>query len=660
MGAEDAEARAVEVLVARSGLLEATGLPKTGANLLTRTRRFWLGLSDELEADAYEHAVMGEAAANLALQADELGITAKSSEEEVAAIVRQRLLSQPATAELPEIPLDDARAAWPGLEPEQMPGEWLARYGTSWLIEYYPADMRIAFDLAANAPEGCVAVELEVPSPAMMAIAADDAVGRAALARSYALRLSLLVARFALASTPQVKRAVVTAHTRADRSPLLSIDMDKQALDRVSRVVNGAAVADGGWPQDPSVRVEFDLTGWFKTIEPFLSVYDEPVSMTSRMRPPELNDTVLAGPAQAALGCPCACDTGINEVAGRIEAFSKLSSSIGDGTTEELVGALVKVRDNAGDDLSIAEAAERCMAALLDGSVDADDPSTVSELFIEGSALDRAVMRANEMTDVPEGENPHLEEALAVLEEALSPIDALGAYLDDESHVFRYFGSVAERLRFNRDIDDHTRAVKLVPDSYFRAHLLCARFLGSMERYDEATTHALILQRIAPASIDAHLVMVRLLEDQSRTFEAAELLKSCIELSLTGRDAALALYRLAYMEWKLGREDLGVACYQRALKWRTDIAGMAKAEMDDLISSSEELKELSDEEADELLVANSIPLGCEEDDVHVIAMAAVHAIDAELFATARPLLGVLYEMRRDDVLYDLYRGLTLD
>ena len=425
----------------------------------------------------------------------------------------------------------------------------------------------------------------------------------------------------------------------------------------MSRVANGVAVADGGWPQDPTVRAEFDGSGWFKPIEPFLTANDELVSPAKRRKDPELVETILAGPSQSALGAARACDMGINEIAGRIHAWYSLLPELQDATTEQYVSELVKIRDNAGEDLSIAEAASRTVAALVEGSLDADEPDEIRELFIEGSALDRAVMRASAMTDVPEGEDPHLEEALAILEGALEPIDSVGAYLDDDSQVFRYFGSVAERLRFNRDIDDHLRRVRLVPDSYFRAHLLCARFLGSMERYDEAMTHALILQRIAPASIDAALVQVRILEDQSRTFEAADLLKSCIDLSLTGRDAALSHYRLAYMQWKLGREDLGVACYQRALKWRTDIAGMAKAEMDDLISSDEALKPLSEEEADALLTANSIPLGCEQDDMEVIRNAAVHAIDAGLFPTARPLLGVLYEMRRDDVIYDLYRML---
>ncbi|MBQ6395633.1 MAG: hypothetical protein IJH87_04755, partial [Atopobiaceae bacterium] len=279
-------------------------------------------------------------------------------------------------------------------------------------------------------------------------------------------------------------------------------------------------------------------------------------------------------------------------------------------------------------------------------------------IFVNGSALDVAVTEAERILDDEDADEDDYNRAIAILEEALAPADQMGVYLDDTEEVFRYFGSGVERLRFNLDIDDHSRHVVFVPDSYFRAHQLCSRLLNILERTDEARAHNEVLLRIAPASIDAILANVRTLERESRIFEAVEELIRGIKLSLSARDSALCLYRLAYMEWKLGNSELSAYCYTRALRWRTDIYDQALSELDDMIRD-EELERPTGEQADKALVEAGIPLGVDDKELEILLAASIQCVDNGLFGIARAYLGTLYDITRNDTLVNVHRSLAL-
>ena len=100
-----------------------------------------------------------------------------------------------------------------------------------------------------------------------------------------------------------------------------------------------------------------------------------------------------------------------------------------------------------------------------------------------------------------------------------------------------------------------------------------------------------------------------------------------------------------------------MACYQRALRWNTDIAGQARIELDDLLESNPELKRLTDEEAVEALNAAGIPIGGSRAVSDSTLAAAITCIDNGAFRAARPLMSIEYELVRDDTLVNVYRSL---
>ena len=246
---------------------------------------------------------------------------------------------------------------------------------------------------------------------------------------------------------------------------------------------------------------------------------------------------------------------------------------------------------------------------------------------------------------------------LSSLKDVLSPLMSMGAYLDDSDQIYRYFNSLIERAWFNLNLNDHTRTVRLVPDSYYTALSSAARILSILDRGEEALTYTDEMLRIAPATPDAALVRVRVLENMSRVYDASDLLKEAITRCSTERDLAVCFYRLAYMEWKLGRSDLAVACYERAISLKSNVVQQAKDELADLLESDNTLSHLSEEDTIAALKAAGIPVGNTEELRLLAAHAAIAAADANLHSIAGPLTGTLIDAGRDDVLVDIYHSL---
>lgn len=642
-----------------ASMLNAAGIsswrdaPVCEAGRLTRNHHFWIRYNvDSLSDEDYDRLICAEAALSLNQDLPEARKLSCSDSATVLATNSLLRMMPTQTIDAPDLS-QSLGAAYPDRDASATPGEWFVRASLVSAAECAITPFRVVYDLRVNVAKGVVVLSLELPRPKCMTIYApkEDLVPAA---RAYALRLAFLLARQALDIDHRITRVVVNGHERGSDTTILSIDFSAQLIDRLEPTVVGEAIEGTGFPSDPSIRVSFDRHGWFSEVEPFLAPDDPLVSPRERFVYPELNKQAASERLATVTGAHTISDLGINENAPRIAAWDALAAEPMT-TTEAAVSRLVALRDSSPD-ITVVEACARTMQALVSGSVDAADTDAMQRIFIAGSALEQAVSRAEAALAEDGKEDP--EAALAALREALGPIEALGPYIDDETTVYRYFGSIAERIRFNLDVHDQKREVRLVPDAYYNALSNASIAYGMLGNEQEAMRYAEEMMRIAPTSIHAGLRKVRVLENSSRVFEAADLIRSMLRFASTPRDAAVCHYRLAFMEWKLGREDLGVACYQRSLSWDTEMSAQAREELSDLLESNDQLHRMSDDEVNALLAKEGIPLGCDTTDKRQLAAAATLCCDEGVFWAARPLVGILFGIDSDDVMMGIYRSLA--
>ena len=111
-----------------------------------------------------------------------------------------------------------------------------------------------------------------------------------------------------------------------------------------------------------------------------------------------------------------------------------------------------------------------------------------------------------------------LEKVLTELESQVSPTLDMGLYLDDSDSIYRYFDSLSERVAYNLAFPNEPRKLVLIPDTYFMSLARMARAYNLLEQPEKAERYAQEAHRISPLGIDATLLLVRTLEDQSKVF----------------------------------------------------------------------------------------------------------------------------------------------
>lgn len=642
-GQSSADYGMLPALLARSGLMEWEGAPRFSANRLRRNRRWWMSCDvDELTEDGYDRVIALEGALNLAADLAEGACPdAPDDQGRIEALFRD-------LASLSPLPAPEGRTFPAG----EKGGEWAARLALSEWLENLPAPFRVVSAFQLNLDEGLACVDVAVPSPSCLALVApDDEARQAAEARRYAWRLALLVARGVFAASSRIQRVGVNCVGHGAHETLLSLLMDRGELDAL---LAGADAPGTGPAPGETCRVDVAEDGRMRPVRALLARSDSRLNPACHWDAVELDASDAPRAVREACGAVRVSDLGINENARRVSVWNRLVATLG-STTSDAVARLMSARD-ATEDPTVREACSRTCQALVDGAVDASDHQALALAFVLGGPLDQAQRQALDLAGEDAGP-ADLERALGLLDAALVPLAQAGSYADGPTRVFRYFNSAAERVRFNRTVADG-RDVVLVPDAYYAAHSLAARVLTQLGRAEEAQVHADELARVAPVTPDAALSRVRVLEAQERIFECVDVLVDAMGYAATAREMSICLYRLAYMEWRLGRNRLAVACYERSMRLHGEIASQAKEELDELLDSEPGLSRLDPEECARELSAAGIPLGDADGARRAMEEAAAACVDARLMGISRAYLAVALEVDRDDALLGVYRSLA--
>lgn len=628
------------------GLPQWDTAPKASCRLLERNRCFWIAAdTNGLKPADYDRLMAVEAALNLfrAVHSADPAMPAAS----YIAAARQRLQ---AVYQLKETDADVFRwlsLAYPDPADQEAGSEWGQRIAIADAAEDAPLPFRLDFTMRANVQAGVVLIRLEVPRPASFACVAAGDDERKALAVSYALRSALFMVQAAF-RVPAAQRVVVSCHEHDSLRTVLSLQTDRDAAERLQQ----RAAHAGGWFDDQAIRVRFTNDGWFGAVEPHLRQTDEVLLPDLYELPAELDQRACDEGLVRISGAKTVADFGINEDAERQQVW-RLFTDDQPTTVGEAVSRLLDLK-GAATRQTTRDACDQAVRALAEGTVDLSDKAGMRELLLAHSDLQEAVSYARKVItgDDPDAVNRAIDRLKAALSTGLEI-----AYLDDTDTVFRYFGSVAERVAFNRRFASDGRKVRLVPDAYFNALELAARLLTLMGRNDEAMPYADEAIRIAPESIDAVLIKARVLENRSDVFAAADLVRQVLSHATSNHDLALCLYRLAYFEWKLGRGKLSVACYKAVIALHTTISGQATLELAQVIAADSAVGDMAESQVHAQLNAAGIPYRLSPVTEEWLTECAIRCTDAHFFSTAASLTGSLVEVLRDDALVDMYKSL---
>ncbi len=640
----------VTPLLAATNTLDSSDLGRVDLIKLARSGRWWARTRQEQVPEQYDAMIALETALNvsrdLVAEAERNGeIPGTVTVDEVCALFARTSSLEPSNSN----------------ETQVDKGEWSSRLGLARYLEDLAAPTRILADFQMDVAGHVAVVDIEVMRPAalkILGLGGQRDVTREA--RAYAYRLCLLAGKAAFACAEGLTRVVVNGREAQTDYPLLSLDLARAGLDALLTEANKPQAELP--PHTLGIRFQDNGTGWFEPVLPFAERKDELVNPPARWDPPEMSDEPCPPAVRDACHAKTWQDLGINEKAVRVAAWNEMAPNLGI-TTRQSVSRLMEMRE-ATRDVSVAAACGRASEALVAGTVDATDKQGLALLFVDGSDLAQVVEAAGEVEAAAVSEDAavtydELSETVAALQDALAPFTTTGAYLDDSDNVYRYFNSMAERVRFNEMCCGEKRHVHLVPDEYYAANARASRMLCALERPHEALVFAEEAVRLAPVCCDAALTKVRCLEAGSRLYEASEILVAHIKDAVSANDLAICFYRLAFMQWRLARPRVAAACYLRAVDVNRDLAGRIKQELGQLMAAEgADIAPQGEAEVREVLASANIPFG-DVEKIHREALLAAEAcVDAQAFSVAQPLVGVAVQARHDDALMRVYRSLA--
>ena len=543
-------------------------------------------------------------------------------------------------------------------------GEWEVRHALAYGIEAFQLPWRLTARFRVNVAAHVAALECDlVPPRAWVSTAYVDGLGvvdassqmRRRAVTDYNLRLVVLLARYAFLSCPELEEVWVAGvrDSAVDHRCYVSARFERELLEGTD--LEGAfdplallRSCDATLCADERDRTLAPVTQGF-------SLEDELFCPATRWDDPELSAATLPPASAAELGCARVSELGIDEGCLRRSVASDLMRHLS-GSTENNVRLLLNAAASAGETAAgadVAAAARRCVGALIEGTL-ADDPEDIAEALVAGDGLARGAERAQELLlsqSLPEAE----ETALA----ALAPVERAGTYADTDTVAWRAFGSYTERALYNRLLAHEGQEVRLVPASYFEAHLVAAVAQLAQGRAADAVAHAQRAVALAPLSAQASLNLMQVLESAGRRDEAQAELCRLLSLAHDPESLGLGYLRMAQLQWQRGHVLAAQACYQRACRHLTAsalVAGLAAMTLVGHVGAAAG-GSLPPEQADAVLRAAGIPLAPTEEVSSVFLEAARRAVDAEVWPVARDFMRTLGALSHDDVYVGMLRSL---
>ncbi len=547
---------------------------------------------------------------------------------------------------------------------ERPDGEWAVRRGLALVIDSLQTPARLDADFRVNMESGSIAIQVKVPSADVMPKTAWSAeLGRTIdtttsmrvqAASAYALRLGLTLAYVAAWCSPQVREVYVAGvrDTAARHLCLYSARFTRAQLEQIDP-------ADVGDPYAIFRRVGATMDeheGVLAGVRQTFSLEDERFCPPSRYDEVELSGRVLPDELSRVLGAQTVSDLGINGDASRMRMADDIMRSIvptSGSSAERNVGIILDTATRANDPMLLHDA-HRTVSKIISGQLDEGNAVAIGDEFAHGDELSQAV---NATVRAMMAGRP-LGDSIRALELALLPIDGVGAYDDGPDEEWRTFGSYVDRALYNRTFAQEGVRVRLVPPSYYHAHLMLSNALLLEGRAAEALPYARRALELCPLDDRAHLRLVRCHELVGEIGEAIACLRSLIEVAHDSEAIGVAYYRMAFMQWRKERPRTAAACYIKSLQFPSTMFPLALMELGKLKESFPEADfDLNDGDIEVEFAARNIPLAPTRQVEDVLVEGAKAALDANIFPAARDFAFSLGALTGDELVRNIFHSL---
>lgn len=361
---------------------------------------------------------------------------------------------------------------------------------------------------------------------------------------------------------------------------------------------------------------------------------------------PELSRMPLSEDAARKLGASTVAGLAIDEAAKRV-VVAEEAGRVMDGSAEQAVRALLELsRERA--DAALSSAAKRTAQRLIAGTLSPSEPTDVMSDFVNGDALSISI-DALTHGNVIKLSGPWSSTQVA---HVLSEADKSHLYDNTPETQWHHFRNHVERVMFNLDTTStpSTAACKLVPASYYEAHLLSAAALDHDGKYEEALVHAKRCLELDPYDPRANLTVVHLYEKLEDIDSAIEQLCLFLTRATTSDTVGSAYYRMAYFQRSKGNLRASEACYKRSLMFPNSVQAAAAMELSVLMSLELTTEEpLAPDEISQVLEEAGIPIAPTPHMIEVLRQGRQAALDEQLFGVASQFASTLANLTGDDV-----------
>lgn len=582
--------------------------------------------------------------------------------------------------------------------------EWVVRRSIAYAVEALRLPYRLHVDFRTNVADGNVALEFDTTDAHVFPdygfvnhLPHKNSISdKKCLASAYTLRLALLLAGVAFASSDRIEHVWIAARKKQNGSTscLLSVDFDKARF----LTIDFDELCDTKKLQDiyhqfvPEIHVSDNM---LHPIEQTFSLDETRFCPSKRYDVLLNNNTRLSKEQQRVFGCRHASGLAIEEN----ECLEKLAARVAEKLArEETAGTLscsdkVQIILECGKnevDPRITEACRRCARKLIAALIP-DNTQAITEELISGDTLNQIAKQAINACN-----NEAYQQALDLLTPVYTDIEKKGSYRDTQTVKWRYFNNYIdralynskygrieyERRRKNRALDkeallphthtarefmqheqhmwdSHRVSLMLVPDAYYEMLLGLSVCTAALKDYKKAVTYAYKLVNIAPVDGQAHIQLIKCLIACERYDQARNELIDFMRYAYAPESLALAYYHMARLEMIKNHKLSAQACFACAVHFMPRLVAQLHAELG--ISQSDGTEHpfsmMDTQELISVLKAYNIPLAPTPEITSFVLEGTKASLDAEVFPVARNFATLLGLLSGDDVMVGIIRSI---